>query len=117
MAGIEKLSWDEVRELHAKGEHLAPPDGRKPSFSSAEEREDYLNRTLGLTARGVAGLTAMTLNGGVPSKPSKRKNTSDLVWRLVIVGLLAWLVAHGSSVHVGTDGISVTPATSKKETP
>lgn len=107
---IAKLTPDEIRELHAKGEHLAPQDGRKPTFANEEEATVYLHRTLGLTARGVAALSAMAANGGVPSKPSKSKRNGDLAWRIVIVGALTYLVLRGSSVHVGTDGIDVTPS-------
>lgn len=111
-----RLTESEIEELAQRGQHLARPDGLPPQFDSEEAGQAYRDRTLGLTARGVAAMSAMVANGGLPSKPSKGKSRTDLWWRIAIVGgILGLYLSRGNEVHIGTDGVTITPTTIIKD--
>lgn len=106
---VAKLSDAEIIELSERGHHLAPADGRRPTFASMDHGEQYRDRTLGLTARGVASLAAQAANGGVPSKPSAAAHLYNNIWRIILLAAILWGASRNSTVHVSPDGITITP--------
>ena len=106
---IAKLDAREIVELSERGHHLAPADGRRPTFISPSAGEEYRDRTLGLTARGVASLAAQAANGGVPSKPSAGAHLTNNIWRVILLAAILWGASRNSTVHVAPDGITITP--------
>lgn len=114
MMAAYKLTDRELDELKLRAETLAPADDREPHFDSLEDGVKYLHRTVGLTAHGVYSLLAMTRNGGVPAKRSRKTAVIDNTVRGVIIGLLIIILGvvatrSGSTFHAGMDGVTITP--------